>query len=114
MANNTDDKELSLAALALTREKEDVIVRVAQQLRSVLAHELKTNHIEAVEALGATARISALLIHQIQGLFNEHSGGLTVVDVEQEYQDMLTAYLTSYDMESEATEMDNMNNEAVN
>lgn len=109
-----DNKELSLAALALTEEKEKVIVRVAEELRSVLTHELKTNNLEAVEALGATARISALVIHQIQDLFNRHSGDLTFIDIEQEFQDMLTAYLTSYDMSDVGREMVKMKNEDVN
>lgn len=108
------NKELSLAALALTEEKEKTIVRVAEELRSVLTHELRTNHIEAVEALGATARISALVINQIQGLFNRHSGDLTFIDIEQEYQDMLTAYLTSYDMDNVAAEIEKMKDEDVN
>lgn len=116
MANNntSDPKELSLAALALTEEKEKVIVRLAEELRSVLSHELKTNHIEAVDVLGATARISALVINQIQRLFNEHGGDLYFIDVEQEFQDMLTAYLTSYDMDDVAAEMEMMRNEDAN
>ena len=109
-----DNKELSLAALALTEEKEQVIVRVAEELRSVLTHELRTNHLEAVEALGATARISALVIHQIQDLFNRHSGDLTFIDIEQEFQDMLTAYLTSYDMDNMAAEMVKMKDKDLN
>ena len=109
-----DNKELSLAALALTPEKEEVIVRVAEELRSVLINELKTNNLEAVEALGATARISALVIHQIQDLFNKHSGDQTFIDIEQEFQGMLTAYLTSYDMSDVAAEMEIIKNEDVN
>ena len=108
------NKELSLAALALTEDKEKTIVRVAEEFRNVLTHELKTNNLEAVEALGATARISALVINQIQGLFNRHSGDLTFIDIEQEFQDMLTAYLTSYDMSDVAAEMEIIKNEDVN
>ncbi len=111
---NKDQKELSLAQLALTEEKEKAIVRVAEEFRKVLNHELETNQLEAVEALGATARISALAIHQVQALFNEYSGNLTFVDVEQEFQDMLTAYLTSYDMNNVAAEMEKMKNESLN
>ena len=105
-------ENLSMAAMALTEEKDKKITSVANELTTLLNQMLQTQHLEAVDVLGALARASASAIHQIQGYINKYAGGDIVV--EEEYHDMLTAYLTALDMMDVGQEMDKMEKEKLN
>ena len=62
-------------------------------------------------ALHMLARLSAGYIHQLQQAYNQQ--GADVV-VEEDFQQMLTAYLTSLDMSDVAGEMERMRNMNLN
>ena len=102
----------SLAALALTEEKDREIVRVADELRKRLSLMIQTQDLEAVVVLGAMARLSATCIHMIQELFNRYGGNDFVI--EEDFHDMLTAYLTSLDMDDVKAEIEKISKEQLN
>ena len=94
----------------LMKEERDTSV-AAELLRQKLNDLIARYQLSGAAALHMLARISAGYIHQLQLAFNQQ--GADVV-VEEEFQQMLTAYLTSLDMSDVTGEMEKMKNKELN
>ena len=77
----------------------------AELLRQKLNDLIARYQLSGAAALHMLARLSAGYIHQLQQAYNQQ--GADVV-VEEDFQQMLTAYLTSLDMSDVAGEMERM------
>ena len=77
----------------------------AELLRHKLNDLIARYQLSGAVALHMLARLSAGYIHQLQQAYNQQ--GADVV-VEEDFQQMLTAYLTSLDMSDVASEMERM------
>ena len=77
----------------------------AELLRHKFNDLIARYQLSGASALHMLARLSAGYIHQLQQAYNQQ--GADVV-VEEDFQQMLTAYLTSLDMSDVAGEMERM------
>ena len=94
----------------LMKEERDTNI-AADLLRQKLNDLIARYQLSGAAALHMLARISEGYIHQLQFAFNQQ--GADVV-VEEEFQQMLTAYLTSLDMSDVAGEMERMRKMELN
>lgn len=83
----------------------------AEQLRMKLNALIARHQLSAQAALHILARISAGYIHALQRAYSLQ--GLDFV-AEEDFQHMLTAYLTSLDMNDVAGEMQKMSEKEMN
>ena len=104
-------KKEEIVELILTQHQR--LTPAAEELRKKLNGIVAEYELNSNDVLMVLGRICAGYIHQTQ-IVLDNAGMDDPQIARKSFLDMLTAYLTSYDMESEATEMDNMNNEAVN
>ena len=94
----------------LMKEERDTSV-AAELLRQKL-NDLKARYqLSGAAVIHMLARLSAGYIHQLQQAYNQQ--GADVV-VEEDFQQMLTAYLTSLDMSDVAGEVETMRNKELN
>lgn len=100
--------ESSIDAL-MNEERETNLA--AEQLRLKLNALIAKHHLSGAAALHMLARLSAGYIHQLQRSYNQQ--GADVV-VEEDFQQMLTAYLTSFDMCDVSGEIEKMKREEIN
>jgi hypothetical protein len=94
----------------LMKEERDTNI-AADLLRQKLNDLIARYQLSGAAALHMLARISAGYIYQLQLAYNQQ--GADVV-VEEDFQQMLTAYLTSLDMSDVAGEMEKMEREKLN
>ena len=94
----------------LMKEERDANI-AADLLRQKLNDLIARYQLSGAAALHMLARISAGYIHQLQLAYNQQ--GADVV-VEEDFQQMLTAYLTSLDMSDVAGEVEKMEREKLN
>jgi hypothetical protein len=94
----------------LMKEERDTNI-AADLLRQKLNDLIARYQLSGAAALHMLARISAGCIHQLQQAYDQQ--GADVV-VEEDFQQMLTAYLTSLDMSDVAGEMEKMKNKELN
>ena len=94
----------------LMKEERDTSV-AAELLRQKL-NDLKARYqLSGAAVIHMLARLSAGYIHQLQQAYDQQ--GADVV-VEEDFQQMLTAYLTSLDMSDVAGEVEKMQREKIN
>ena len=94
----------------LMKEERDTNI-AADLLRQKLNDLIARYQLSGAAALHMLARLSAGYIHQLQQAYNQQ--GADVV-VEEDFQQMLTAYLTSLDMSDVAGEVEKMEREKLN
>ena len=87
---------------ALMQEVQDTNL-AAEQLRMKLNALIATHRLSGAAALHLLARLSAGYIHQLQRVLDQQGADIVV---EEDFQQMLTAYLTSLDMSDVAGEME--------
>lgn len=83
----------------------------AELLRHKLNDLIARYQLSGATVIHMLARLSAGYIHQLQQAYNQQ--GADVV-VEEDFQQMLTAYLTSLDMSDVAGEVETMRNKELN
>lgn len=83
----------------------------AELLRQKLNDLISRYQLSGAAVIHLLSRLTAGYIHQLQHFYDEQ--GANVV-VEEDFQQMLTAYLTSLDMGDVADEMEQMKNKRVN
>jgi len=94
----------------LMKEERDTSV-AAELLRQKL-NDLKARYqLSGAAVIHMLARLSAGYIHQLQQAYDQQ--GADVV-VEEDFQQMLTAYLTSLDMSDVAGEVEKIKREKLN
>ena len=92
--------------------KEERETGVAAELSCQKLNDLKARYqLSGAAVIHMLARLSAGYIHQLQQAYDQQ--GADVV-VEEDFQQMLTAYLTSLDMSDVAGEMEKMKNKELN
>ena len=94
----------------LMKEERDTGV-AAELLRQKLNDLIARYQLSGAAVIHMLARLSAGYIHQLQLAYNQQ--GADVV-VEEDFQQMLTAYLTSLDMGDVTGEMEKMKNKELN
>lgn len=94
----------------LLKEERDTSV-AAELLRQKLNDLIARYQLSGAAVIHMLARLSAGYIHQLQQAYDQQ--GADVV-VEEDFQQMLTAYLTSLDMSDVAGEMEKMEREKLN
>ena len=94
----------------LMKEERDTSV-AAELLRQKLNDLIARYQLSGAAVIHMLARLSAGYIHQLQLAYNQQ--GADVV-VEEDFQQMLTAYLTSLDMSDVAGEVEKMEREKLN
>ena len=94
----------------LMKEERDTGV-AAELLRQKLNDLIARYQLSGAAVIHMLARLSAGYIHQLQQAYDQQ--GADVV-VEEDFQQMLTAYLTSLDMSDVAGEMDKIKREQLN
>ena len=95
---------------ALMQEEQDTNL-AAEQLRMKLNALIATHCLSGAAALHLLARLSAGYIHQLQRVLDQQGADIVV---EEDFQQMLTAYLTSLDMSDVAGEVEKMEREKLN
>ena len=83
----------------------------AELLRHKLNDLIARYQLSGAAALHMLARLSAGYIHQLQQAYNQQ--GADVV-VEEDFQQMLTAYLTSLDMSDVQSEIEKIRKQNLN
>ena len=94
----------------LMKEERDTSV-AAELLRQKLNDLIARYQLSGAAVIHMLARLSAGYIHQLQQAYDQQ--GADVV-VEEDFQQMLTAYLTSLDMSDVAGEMEKIKREKLN
>ena len=94
----------------LMKEERDTGV-AAELLRQKLNDLIARYQLSGAAVIHMLARLSAGYIHQLQQAYDQQ--GADVV-VEEDFQQMLTAYLTSLDMSDVAGEMEKIKREKLN
>lgn len=94
----------------LMKEERDTGV-AAELLRQKLNDLIARYQLSGAAVIHMLARLSAGYIHQLQQAYDQQ--GADVV-VEEDFQQMLTAYLTSLDMSDVAGEMEKLQREKLN
>ena len=94
----------------LMKEERDTGV-AAELLRQKLNDLIARYQLSGAAVIHMLARLSAGYIHQLQQAYDQQ--GADVV-VEEDFQQMLTAYLTSLDMSDVAGEVEKMQREKIN
>ena len=94
----------------LMKEERDTSV-AAELLRQKLNDLIARYQLSGAAVIHMLARLSAGYIHQLQQAYDQQ--GADVV-VEEDFQQMLTAYLTSLDMSDVAGEMEKIRREKLN
>ena len=98
--------------MAYEHEELNTLLKVASEELRQRLNEVIANHQMSGEAvLAMLARISAGYIHQMQCIYDQ--AGAEVI-VEENFQNMLTAFLTDFDMSDVKTEMDKIKREQLN
>jgi hypothetical protein len=92
-------------------EREKDYGPATEDLRLCLNHIIKERNLDAFSVMTVLARLSAGYVHQMQMLYDDM--GATEV-VEETFQHIFTTFLTSYDMERVAKEVDQMKREELN
>ena len=92
-------------------EREKDYGPATEDLRLCLNHIIKERNLDAFSVMTVLASLSAGYVHQMQMLY--YDSGATEV-VEETFQHIFTTFLTSYDMERVAKEVETMKNEEVN
>lgn len=95
---------------SLMKEERDSDI-AADLLRQKLNDLIARYQLSGAAVIHILARLSAGYIHQLQQVYNQQ--GANVV-VEEDFQNILTAYLTSLDMGDVAGEMEKMKKEKLN
>ena len=94
----------------LMKEERDTGV-AAELLRQKLNDLIARYQLSGAAVIHMLARLSAGYIHQLQQAYDQQ--GADVV-VEEDFQQMLTAYLTSLDMSDVTGEMEKIRREKLN
>ena len=94
----------------LMKEERDTSV-AAELLRQKLNDLIARYQLSGAAVIHMLARLSAGYIHQLQQAYDQQ--GADVV-VEEDFQQMLTAYLTSLDMSDVAGEVEKIKREKLN
>ena len=94
----------------LMKEERDTSV-AAELLRQKLNDLIARYQLSGAAVIHMLARLSAGYIHQLQQAYDQQ--GADVV-VEEDFQQMLTAYLTSLDMSDVAGEVEKIRREKLN
>ena len=98
--------------MAYEHEELNALLKVASEELRQRLNEVIANHQMSGEAvLAMLDRISAGYIHQMQRIYDQ--SGAEVI-VEENFQNMLTAFLTDFDMSDVKTEMDKIKREQLN
>lgn len=92
-------------------EREKDYGPATEDLRLCLNNIIKERNLDAFNVMTILARLSAGYVHQMQMLYDDM--GATEV-VEETFQHIFTTFLTNYDMERVAKEVDKMKNEELN
>ena len=95
---------------SLMKEERDSDI-AADLLRQKLNDLIARYQLSGAAVIHILARLSAGYIHQLQQVYNQQ--GANVV-VEEDFQNILTAYLTSLDMGDVAGEIEKMKKERLN
>lgn len=95
---------------SLMKEERDSDI-AADLLRQKLNDLIARYQLSGAAVIHILARLSAGYIHQLQQVYNQQ--GANVV-VEEDFQNILTAYLTSLDMGDVAGEIEKMKKEKLN
>ena len=95
---------------SLMKEERDSDI-AADLLRQKLNDLIARYQLSGAAVIHILARLSAGYIHQLQQAYNQQ--GANVV-VEEDFQNILTAYLTSLDMGDVAGEIEKMKKEKLN
>jgi hypothetical protein len=94
----------------LMKEERDTSV-AAELLRQKLNDLIARYQLSGAAVIHMLARLSAGYIHQLQQAYNQQ--GADVV-VEEDFQQMLTAYLTSLDMSDVQSEIEKIRKQNLN
>lgn len=94
----------------LMKEERDTDI-AADLLRQKLNDLIARYQLSGAAVIHILARLSAGYIHQLQQVYNQQ--GANVV-VEEDFQNILTAYLTSLDMGDVAGEIEKMKKKELN
>jgi len=98
--------------MAYEHEELNALLKVAsEELRQRLNEVIASHQMSGEAVLAMLAHISAGYIHQMQRIY-DHAGAEVVV--EEHFQNMLTAFLTDFDMSDVKTEMDKIKREQLN
>ncbi len=98
--------------MAYEHEELNALLKVAsEELRQRLNEVIASHQMSGEAVLAMLAHISAGYIHQMQRIYDQT--GAEVV-VEENFQNMLTAFLTDFDMSDVKTEMDKIKREQLN
>ena len=92
-------------------EREKDYGPASEELRRCLNNIIKERNLDAFSVMTILARLSAGYVHQIQLLYDDM--GIDEI-VEEIYHHIFTTFLTNYDMERVAKEVDKMKNEELN
>ena len=94
----------------LMKEERDTSV-AAELLRQKLNDLIARYQLSGAAVIHMLARLSAGYIHQLQQAYNQQAADVVV---EEDFQQMLTAYLTSLDMSDVAGEMEKIKKQNIN
>lgn len=93
----------------LEREKDSG--PATEELRLSLNNIIKERNLDAFSAMSVLARLSAGYVHQMQMLYDDM--GIDEI-VEEIYHHIFTTFLTNYDMDKVAKEVETMKREELN
>ena len=92
-------------------EREKDYGPATEELRLSLNNIIKERNLDAFNAMTILARLSAGYVHQMQMLYDDM--GIDEI-VEEIYHHIFTTFLTNYDMERVAKEVETMKREELN
>lgn len=92
-------------------QQERHLAPAAEKMRTCLNDVIDRYQLNGTQVLTILARLSAAYIHQLQKAFD--AAGANEL-VEETFQSLLTAYLTSYDMARVNKEIEKMKKEELN